>query len=66
MVSEDEYFNQMSKKNLDKLTRPSMEYTKGEEGQNDTMKIRTTLFIKFEDYTNKTVHDFTIMPVEME
>lgn len=56
----------MSKKNLDKLTRPSMEYTKGEEGQNDTMKIRTTLFIKFEDYTNKTVHDFTIMPVEME
>ena len=43
-----------------------MEYTKGEAGQNDTMKLRTTLFIKFEDYTNKTVHDFTIMPVEME
>ena len=41
-----------------------MEFTKGEDGV-DTMKLDTSLFVKFEDYTNGTVHDFVIIPVSM-
>ena len=64
MVSEDEYFNQMKPANLAKLSRSGIEVNTAEDG-NKTIKLDTTLFVKFEDYTNRTVHDFVIIPVAM-
>lgn len=55
----------MKPSQLDKLTRPSFEYIKhegpNEKNENlDKIIFKSTLFVKFEDYTNKTIQDFTI------
>lgn len=48
------------------MVRPYFQFTeKGHNDSVDTMKIQTGMFVQFEDYTNKSVQDFVIAPIEL-
>jgi len=49
-----------------KMVRPYFQFTeKGHNDTVDTMKFQTGMFVKFEDYTNKTLQDYVIAPIEL-
>jgi hypothetical protein len=48
------------------MVRPYFQFTeKGHNDTVDTMKFQTGMFVKFEDYTNKTLQDYVIAPIEL-
>ena len=55
LVQDDEIFDQFLTHSKSKFATPGFEFTQGAEGEASKIRLNTAVFLKFEDYTNRTV-----------